>query len=214
MEEQELSNQILNIRFYEGCGNRLLIVHMQKDFSMLDARLRNQLQRLGLEQKADSVLVLTGDPQQSLIQGYHVTMDVFEPRGVDIQHPKLAGSWSTMCGNGIRAVAKYLIDTSNLACYIRTRSGIRITTVLPHNQFRVCMGKLTTRKEHLQKYVRNFHFSELIENRIRHAEVFVGLNGNPDLDGAIDGEPHMVVFLPNHQNITLKALQKLAEKLG
>ena len=207
-------NHLTNIHLYEGCGNRLIIVHLQKRFSRKDPRLRSELQKIGLEHDADSVLVVTGDPYKCLEQGYHLTMDVFEPRGTDVKHPKLSGSWSTMCGNGIRAVSRYLMDSESMACYIKTRSGVLATNILAHNQFRVCMGKFTTELKQIQKYVRRFSFNNLLHDRFLFSEIVVGLNGHPNVHGSIDGEPHAIVFLKDYDNLTLSSLMEMANRCG
>lgn len=206
---------INNHYLYEGCGNRLLIVHLNSDFRKNDRRLRYKLHKLGLSKRIDSILVLTGDPNNLLNQGYHVTMDVFEPRGVDSEKHSRLGCWSTMCGNGVRAVTRYLIDQGKLNCVIKTGSGIRTVFVSPNNQFRVCMGTFTMKKRHLKKYVHNFRFMDLIPEKYinRVQTVIAGLNGDITENGDIDGEPHLVVYL-NKKNISKSALIRLANELG
>lgn len=193
---------------YDGCGNRLLIVHLTHGFNPNDATLRNHLTYLGKSYQTDSVLVLTGNPSYILQQGYHVTMDVFEPRGKDRRHPELTGTWSTMCGNGVRAVARYLLDKGLLSVFIQTRSGNRNIAILPHNQFRVCMGEFTTDAHDLQRYVRG-DVTKLFRHQknVDIANFIFGLNGTRE-HGIIDGEPHLVVFL-NNSLPSVEALMKL-----
>jgi len=200
---------------YEGCGNRLLLVHLWKKFQYNDIDLRDKLQEFGTNSGVDSVMVLTGQPEKLFAQRYHLTMDVFEPRGIDPENPNLPGSWSTMCGNGIRAVARYLIDSSKLECFIKTKSGTRQIAVLPDYQFRVNMGKFTMDKKDLRKYVSSFNF-EFIRSKIINVstqEIIVGLNGDYDKKGHIDGEPHLVLFLENYIS-TMSGLVELANKIG
>ena len=208
-------NQLVKKSFsYEGCGNRLLIIHLQQQFNPLDNILRKNLRDLGLRNNADSVLVITGDPLKFLKQGYHVAMYVFEPRGVDSYNPDLFGSWSTMCGNGVRAVTRYLIDRGKLNCLIKTGSGTRQVSILSDNQFRVCMGKFTMEKKYLKKYIRDFNFHNLIPPQYRSGvkTIIAGLNGDASEDGAIDGEPHLAIFLPG--KFHLNQLMYLAKVLG
>lgn len=199
---------------YEGCGNRFLIAHLEGSFSRNDSRLRREFQRVGLKQEVDSVLVLIGDPEYADRQGYHVTMDVFEPRGIDAKHPKLPGSWSTMCGNGIRAVTRYLLDTTQLVCCVKTRSGIRKTAILSDNLFRINMGKFTRRRADLEKYVRKFDFARIVDSKVNYKDMFVGLNGTPNVNGRIDGEPHVVVVLGQDAEISMHRLKKITERIG
>lgn len=216
MGNQEIYNNsiIKSANLYEGCGNHLLIVHLRSNFSYEDIKMRRKLKQLGLDYGCDSVLVLTGDPQKFTKQGYHVTMDVFEPRGDDPSNPHLAGSWSTMCGNGIRAVSRYLVDKGYIKCFIRTQSGLRTATILPHNQFRVWMGQFTTRRKDMRKYVSNFDFADLLKKlKVNINNVVVGLNGDTDTSGHIDGEPHFLIFISNKVE-SIKELTYLVEEIG
>lgn len=216
MATQNLSitNQIENnCHLYEGCGNRLLIVHLS-NFNYDDYVFRKSLQKIGLAKKVDSVLVLTGDPKNVNQSGYHVSMDVFEPRGVDLQSSNLPGSWSTMCGNGIRAVARYLIDKESVSVLIKTKSGIRPTTILPTSLYRVCMGQFTADKRDLQKYVSNFAFErfKISNEKFKLEKIVAGLNGDRGNNNTIDGEPHlMFIFKKGYQ---LDDLVNLASKSG
>jgi len=193
---------------YEACGNRLLIVHLPREFQHADDGLRRELQQAGLSHKADSVLVITGNPQLVQQQGYHVMMDVFEPRGRDTFRPELHGSWSTMCGNGIRAIACYLRDTHRVKeerFIIRTRSGPREVFSLPDNNFRVCMGRFSDEQSDLARYVHDFNMIPLQKTVQKTGtpmqEIIIGLNGNPDAQGHIDGEPHLVIFVKKEASI-------------
>lgn len=216
VKQKELTfNQIKNTAYlYEGCGNRLLVVHLTHNFDREDVALRHNLRRLGLLRRADSVLVLTGNPSDVIGQGYHVTMDVFEPRGKDINNPLLPGSWSTMCGNGIRAVSRYLLDSGLINCFIQTRSGNRVVSLLSQNQFRVCMGEFTMLHLDLNRYVRRYDFNQLTipYPNLHTSNIIVGLNGNR-INGSIDGEPHLIIIL--ERNITnMHNLIRLCNSIG
>ncbi len=204
------ASAIQNASLYEGCGNRFLIVQLQK-LNKNDSQLRKLLCRSGLKAKIDSIMVLTGNPQQFNKQGFHVTMDIFEPRGHDLKNPHLPGCWSTMCGNGVRAVVRFLLDTHQFQCLIKTQSGILPVSVLPQNSFQVSMGQFTTHKKDLSVYVSNFDFQSLLPNIIKTA--IVGLNGFPNNKNIINGEPHLVILL-NQKNLSLDKLQSIAAKLG
>lgn len=86
-------------------------------------------------------------------------MDVFEPRGQDPINPQLAGDWSTMCGNGVRAVARYLLEEGRINCLIKTRSGILPITLFPKSIYRVGMGQFTLNHKDLASYVKNLILS-------------------------------------------------------
>lgn len=205
-----------NFKLYEGCGNKVLITTLGS-FDKNDTNLRKQLTKVGLKHNADSVMVLTGNPNRFQSQGYHVTMDVFEPRGNDAKNPQLAGSWSTMCGNGIRAVTRYLIDQGEIntqgKCFIKTRSGVLPIEILPDNQFRVCLGQFITNPQSLSRYIASFNFKTLIPPDLSLWKMFAGLNGNKNGQGYIDGEPHIILLL-RQSRLNTNDLSSLAEKFG
>lgn len=199
-------------RLYEGCGNLLLIVSVPENFDRSDGLLRRFLAKLGLKHKVDSVLVLAGNPANYFIQGYHLTMDVFEPRGNDGSNT--IGSWSTMCGNGIRAVGRYLLDEGLISVCIKTRSGNRNVSILPENQFRVSMGEFSGSQKDLEKYVSNFNINKLVSEITNQAisESFIGLNGDR-ISGQIDGEPHLCIVLRDN-NLSISNLIELTTEIG
>lgn len=217
MDEENIFNTILikdSMKLYEGCGNKVLIIRAKNNYSYNDISLRKLLRKLGLKCRADSVMVLKGNPDNLLSQGYHVSMDVFDPRGNDSINPSLPGSWATMCGNGIRAVTRYLYDTSEINCYIATHSGTRKVTILPNHLYKVDMGNFTTDKRDLGRYVHNYNFVELIPKhyKIIIKEIFVGLNGNQE-KGIINGEPHLVLFIEDPKG-KVNNIEYLANEIG
>ena len=85
------------------------------------------------------------------------------------------GSEASMCGNGIRAIAKYLFESGpdglrGLSTYkIETLSGIKVIQVLPGDLYRVEMGvPEKIKSEHLEGY--DF---DLIDVGNLHAVAFV-----------------------------------------
>ncbi|MEK7622513.1 MAG: hypothetical protein AAB430_01450 [Patescibacteria group bacterium] len=206
--QKDFINQINTYgRLYEGAGNRLLVVELP-GYNRKDADLRMALAKTGLEKNADSVLVL----KRNFSLKYQVTMDVFEPRGQDPINPQLAGSWSTMCGNGVRAVARYLLEEGRINCLIKTRSGILPITLFPKSIYRVGMGQFTLNHKDLASYVKKFNFEQLLAKNIKNETVFAGLNGCRNKLGKIDGEPHLVIWL--RKELSLNRLKTWAEKIG
>lgn len=206
--QQDFINQInTNGRLYEGAGNRLLVIELS-DYNRQDNDLRMALAQAGLEKNADSVLVL----KRNFTLEYQAAMDVFEPRGQDPANPQLAGSWSTMCGNGVRAVTRYLLEEGRINCLIKTRSGILPITLLPESVYRVCMGQFTFNHKDLFNYVKNFNFERLLPQSLRIETVFAGLNGYRNKLGKIDGEPHLVIWV--RKKLSLNQLSTWAEKIG
>lgn len=222
---------------YDGCGNKVLIVVLSevstKDYQD-DRRIREKLREMGLAADVDSVLVVTGNPERLDLQGCHCTMEVFEPRGHDSAHPELAGSWSTMCGNGIRALAQYWLDRipgfeRQGMISIRTRSGKRAVRRLPDGRFRVYMGVYTDHPTDLERYVEFSHFnfkdkhyqgSRFLEQlgmmsvRLPIVDAGIGLTGDPDGSGAIDGEPHLVCWLAQRADLSIHDIERVARLLG
>jgi diaminopimelate epimerase len=205
------------IVLYNVCGNRLILIHL-KSFSYYDKGFRHYLKDLGIDNGADSVMVLTGNPADREDQGFEVTMDVFEPRGNDSKNPHLPGSWSTLCGNGLRAVAHYLKTNSNddkETFIIHTKSGLIYVDALPSGEFQANMGEFTVSQRNLSQYVLDFNFSEWIPKKVRGftiKDIAVGMNGIKDSYGRINGEPHLVLFMDQHINIM--DLKKLAEEIS
>jgi diaminopimelate epimerase len=237
----EMSKDIFDCQFqpavYEGCGNQVLIVVLNQDLIpdyRDDRTTREVLKEMGLITGVDSVLVVTGNPQQFNLQGYHCTMEVFEPRGQDPIHPDRVGSWSTMCGNGIRALAQYWLDRlpdfeSQREFSIQTRSGTRMVRHLEDGRFHVYMGVYTDHVDDLARYVdfseldlksEQYQGPDLLESldlselEIGVVNVGIGLTGDPDGRGTIDGEPHLVCWLDSRVEVTMEGIESAAQWLG
>lgn len=200
-----------NGQLYQACQNKFLIVVFEGDSGWQNnKKLRRTLCNVGKENKVDSVLVLMGNPWEFSSQGFHCTMEVFEPR---------ADSISTMCGNGIRAVCKYWIDQGYRVkigdkFYISTGSGIRKVTFLGNDVFKVDMGLITQNQKDLKKYVKVRQIDGLLDkipDGLKIKEAIIGMTGNK-LDGKIDGEPHLIFFLENH--VSMERLRSLTTQLG
>lgn len=224
------------VKLYEGCGNMLGIVPLTttgypegQDFRQ-DAQLRKYLTDWGRKIHSDSVMVLTGDPSKRAEQGYDVYMYVFEPNGDD--GTGLGGGISTMCGNGIRAVAAYIREQnpSSSRAEIMTMSGIK-TVEWENDLYSVEMGELHQTVEALKNYVHpskveavdGEYFespipTDIVEQLSRYSidasKWSIGLNGDRDASGNIDGEPHIMVEIPESQAPDLETLRKLAVEAG
>lgn len=231
-----------NMHLYEGCGNMLGVVHLDlagyvgdKDEWQHNFDLRKMLTNWGRQIDSDSVIVLTGDPRRLDEQGYHVSMAVFEPRGDD--SAGLDGGISTMCGNGVRAVAAYIkefipdIDEVTIA----TLSGLRKIKVEKSSNgedlFVVDMGEFSDKSEDLAKYVRVDLVSPNPNGRYLDSDVpeeirdelkdmidarrwSIGINGDRNGDGKMDGEPHLVVEIPRDQVEDIEDLRRIAVAVG
>ena len=76
-----------HMRLYNACGNiigiaPLAYINYRGDFRK-DRTLRTFLHTWGGKNNCDSIMVLTGSPLFRKSRGYHVSMDVFEPKGTD-----------------------------------------------------------------------------------------------------------------------------------
>lgn len=212
---------IKNGKRYDACGNRFLVISLEEkiEFSK-NISLRKDLIKFSLGKKIDSVLILQGNPWRATTQGYHCLMGVFEPR---------SNTFSTMCGNGIRAVCSYWRDQGfilkdNEPFLIQTKSGIRKVYHVGNNIFKAEMGELTMRGKDIKTYttIKELHiFKNIIDAIITKAkkrqisakidDVILGLTGNYE-NGKIDGEPHLVFFI--NQAIGFKELRDYTTLFG
>ncbi|MBU0660901.1 hypothetical protein KKG22_01825 [Patescibacteria group bacterium] len=186
---------------YQGCGNTFIIHHLSDKKAILTlkqsiSQLKNLAQR-GIEAGVDSIMVISGDPFAFDSQGYHVTMDVFEPNAFNEKNPFIA--WSTMCGNGVRSVAQYLHDhyAQQDVFVIKTGSGNQ-TVVREGVNWRVHMGKFIQDKKIVSKYISKNEMLTLsqfqIEGETFHLKEHVHVGLHYQDEHLIDGEPHAVVF--------------------
>lgn len=242
IQEEEINMNIIerkladNMHLFEGCGNMLGIVSLTEagfspdyDFRE-DASLREFLANWGREINSDSVMILRGVPENHLEQGYHVMMQVFEPNGTDDNG--LAGGVSTMCGNGVRAVAAYIrekmLDVEEVK--IMTESGLR-TIDIENELYTVNMGNLAIESSDLSRYVNADHVTPGEDGRFRNSPIpneiasqlvdylessnwSIGLTGTAGENGRIDGEPHVVISLNADKVKSIAQLRSLAVKYG
>lgn len=229
-----------HLRLYEGCGNMLGIAPLTlagypPEMNWLeDKPLREFLHAWGQKIKSDSVMVLTGNPLGTQ-QGYDFFMDVFEPSGSDSTGKDLAGGVSTMCGNGIRAVAAFTrtFKPEISVARIMSRSGLRTVGIdTERNLYAVDMGEFTSGKNDLSHYVRpdlvaqaaNGSYADspipakildVLKQYIPSAATWsIGLTGDRAEDGRIDGEPHIVITVPREGITDIQELRKLAVAAG
>jgi diaminopimelate epimerase len=225
-----------HVSLFEGCGNMLGIVPLSLagfpvgwDFQK-SPEMRRFLANWGKQINSDSVMVLTGDPRQRDAQGYHVMMYVFEPNGSD--DTGMAGGVSTMCGNGVRAVAAYIreLDPEAENAQIMTMSGLR-NIEFDGDFYAVDMGTMTNNAHDLAQYVDasqvqpnesgEYYRSPIPAEIVAHLSQFtsarewsIGLTGTYTEDGSIDGEPHIVVEIPADQARTIEELREIAVVAG
>lgn len=221
---------MLDYSLYQACQNKFLIFELKENLDWQNNRnLRNTFTRLGKKNNVDSVLVLTGNPRRFYQQGYHYEMYVFEPEGKS--ENGLAGGISTMCGNGVRALAAYIEKKipGTKEVKVQTMSGLR-TVRIEVGQYVVDMGEFTDKARDLVRYVNtelvlpnedgNFYNSSISEIILKDLSRLVdvknwsiGLNGNRDGE-SIDGEPNVVLEVPSRQVENINQLRRLAIEAG
>jgi diaminopimelate epimerase len=117
----------LRVWKYEGAGNDFVMTHDPEDRRPLDPEEVTALcdRRFGIG--ADGAIRVTTDPDG------HPFMDY---RNGD-------GSLAEMCGNGLRCVARFLMDlgVAGEELEVRTRAGLRRTELMPDGRVRVDMGE-------------------------------------------------------------------------
>lgn len=209
----------MNFPVYEACGNKFIIFSVKDEgelFALKNSTLHlSQLAEVGRQTSADSIMVIAGNPLDFDKQGYHVSMDVFEPHSYNINDQQ--SGWSTMCGNGIRGVAQYLVNSYAVDSDLVIKTGAGKQRVYWHKNFwKVDMGLFTTDAVCLKKYVTTIphRLSELLKDKeslFLQTEIFVGFHYQPEYD-VIDGEPHLIVF--HFGSLNQKFLISLTEEIG
>lgn len=203
---------------YNACGNRILIHHPKTptaiDQLKMDVAALTMLAQYALAENADSVMILTGDPDAISEKGYHVTMDVFEPNAFSVENP--AHAWSTMCGNGVRAVAQYLEDTTPVTPPYLIHTGAGILRIEKRdNMWSVNMGEFVHDIARISHYAKRLplsvdDFSLSYAQHYEHA-LRIGFHSQPGARIA-DGEPHVVLF--RREPTTPEILQKETAQAG
>lgn len=172
---------------YSGCNNTFFIYQLagEQDFLQFkqDKEKQEALAVLAREQTVDSVMVV-----------YPVTdadmyMAVYEPHAFDPHH--LEHAWSTMCGNGIRAVAQWLFDHHGQknTYHIKTQAGIS-QIVREGNEWKVAMGTFFNEPDELSQYTAT-GYEQVLEETLQFPW-FIGFHSH-NIDQP-DGEPHVVVL--------------------
>ena len=174
---------------------------------------------MGEENYIDSIMLLRKSPNLLKTKGAKFVMDVFEPLGIDASN--LPGSWSTMCGNGLMAIAcfyenyfKKLEEGEQI--YIQTQSGLRILTKLENGKYSACMGEFTNNFKDLKKYMSSSPFPPNYSELSEFIDSWnIGLSGDRNRLNEIDGEPHLVLIgKKNNQTNNIKRLINIAIRFG
>jgi diaminopimelate epimerase len=205
---------------YAANGNKLGVALINGSPTLTEiqenALLRQLLSRWGKKINLDSIMVVRNAPLADF------AADVFEPWGQD--GTGLAGSWSTMCGNGMMAVALFFEEhvmpiKRGQSIIITTRSGDREVLKLNTRRYSVCMGDFTHAGNDLAAYVRVVdqpaqYFQQSIPPELPvsfSSNWSIGMSGSRR-NGIIDGEPHVVLI--NNGETTMDRLLRAARHEG
>ena len=192
---------------YSACGNRFIIYRLPDEGAVLELRSSAVLQRKLVKQWGadgiDSILVVSGNPHNYARVGYHLTMDVFEPHAFDGASPEHA--WSTMCGNGVRAVALYLYENELRQERYKIRTGAGTQEIVRQGEnWCVSMRYFTQRRKDLMRYVNR------LPNPIDRNQIQFGFHFHNHSN--IDGEPHAVIFV--RPNLSINNIKARAQRHG
>lgn len=210
----------MNLPTYSGCGNTFFIYHLASEQDFLafraDRQRMQQLATQAIEHTIDSVMVVYDGSSEQEKESYHLSMHVFEPRG--FRSHDIQSGWSTMCGNGLRAVAQYLFDTGieKTSYIIRSGAGDHKIVRTTHGLWSVDMGWFAHTSVDLSSYVctqfpirLSLFFSSFFRIFLKPT-IHVGFHfHNTQVK---DGEPHAIIF--TKFQLSRSVIIRLAEYLG
>lgn len=145
------------------------------------------------------------------------------------------GAFSTMCGNGVRAVAAYAheyLKYSAWPLYLRTESGVLTIEKIGNCSYSVRMGFAVSDKESLRRYVNTLYFPKnstllgvsIPSDLLRKIGTLpfgsagsvcsIGFTTAETNVNRADGEPHMVIELDGCLVGTMAELKKITRKYG
>jgi len=215
---------------YSAAGNLIGVAYFPALLNIQDfvenAGLRKDVKKIALQNNCDSVMILIGSAS---LQNSFKTL-VFEPNGAGPD-----GSFSTMCGNGIRAVAEYArehLRTDDWPLPIGTRSGILEVESISPGSYRVKMGRIWSSRAALRDYINPDYFpgkenlldvnlppelkkeaDELPFNELG-TRCSIGFSSTEDGLERADGEPHLVLELDGAYVWSLAELKEITASCG
>ena len=208
---------------WDACGNIIGIVELdpsvyRAEYSCAhDLKLRIYLSQWGKRYGCDSIMVLSESKR------VNVHAEVFEPNAGTSALP---GGISTMCGNGIRAVGAFYQSrnpTGGKHIQVSTLSGCRTVVSKGNDNFCCEMGSFyddsTVMGKYVNKEAKSAAFPQLLLTiekilgvPVRHNSM--GLSGNVNADGFIDGEPHLVLVFDSRLQKTERKILRLVTEIG
>lgn len=221
----------LKINYYSASGNKtpVLDVNPLVDLSNSPDENREILEnnlpfrryvRKALSTKSVDSLMLYYTVTEKK-KGYDYVMYVEEPNTCT------STKFSTMCGNGIRALSLHLYEKTQSKSFRIYAGGIKTTQIIGFNplRIRVNMGKFRFEEKYLRKYVNRENLRTL-KQRLSSTILFSLENLKFGLNGSEDGEPHAVLFvnksdflqktgiLSNNQELAINTLRQYTSQIG
>lgn len=215
---------------YSAAGNIVGVAYYPRLFAVQqfvsDSKLRKHLKALAVQNDCDSVMVLVKTTGSNPL----LTTIVFEPNSSDEY-----GTFSAMCGNGVRGVAAYaheFLRFTDWPLLVGTQSGLLEIEKLSVRAYRVLMGNIVTDKTALLTYVNPAYFPEspkltdvsipprllcelsLLRFGSGGALCSIGFSTTDINTDKMDGEPHMVIELDGLFARTIQELKKIAQTYG
>lgn len=219
----------MHFKTYSATGNIIGIAYYP-DLSTIEKfvasrQMRRRLKQLGIAHGCDSIMVLVKDLYDTEI----IHTVVFEPN-----NETSLGIISTMCGNGVRALAAYAekyMTVQKWPLKVVTQSGTLEIQKLDDQTYRVLMGTLFTDTDSLKRYVSTGLFTDApILTDVPLPQTFarelplpfaagrpvcsIGFTSTQADASRADGEPHMIIELGGSSVGRVESLQKIAKQYG
>ena len=184
---------------YQGLGN---------DFIIFDAR-GNNIENILSENKADLIEHLCNRNFGIGADGIILILDSNHEAFVRMKIYNSDGSEPEMCGNGIRCLISFLNDNNEISHMsiipIETKAGLILTSITGNNCIKVNMGEPILSPQKIP--------TELLMNDLSVPNGVVTINDYKlNIYAASMGNPHMIVFVKNIEDIPFEEWGTYLEK--
>ena len=184
---------------YQGLGN---------DFIIFDAR-GNDLENLISENKSDLIEHLCNRNFGIGADGIILILESNYKAFVRMKIYNSDGSEPEMCGNGIRCLISFLKDSNEIAhmsnILIETKAGLISTSINDSNCIKVNMGKPILSPQKIP--------TKLLMNDLSVPNGMITINDEKiKIYAASMGNPHMIVFVKNIEDIPFEEWGRYLEK--
>jgi len=189
----------INFSKYQGLGN---------DFIIFDAR-GNNLDNLFTENKDNFIEHLCNRNFGIGADGIILILDSKNKFFVKMRIFNSDGSEPEMCGNGIRCLIAFLNDNNEIKdkseIRIETKAGLILTSIVGNENIKVNMGEPILSPDDIP--------TKLLMNNLTVANGKITINDQIlNVYAASMGNPHMIVFVDNIDNIPFEDWGRFLEK--